>query len=248
MARFGFSGDLGNVDTLTGVGWSFEGTSKAGGRSKAISLSGDVTESGSFEGNFKARGSKVKGWLNFTDTQSEITDALEPNFTFQSKNYDFTPGDRIKIKLTRQGRFQVVDHDLSLEREQAPLVAPDLGNDVGDQGTTDPITGTGATGGNGQTSGQILSDLLQRLDANGDGQLNLQDLRLPITSSTLQSLQDRFGLDGDIVQSIAEQNNPIQNVVGPVIDSWVQTGTFQSPQLQQLFQPGGFTNPLPQLI
>ena len=89
---------------------------------------------------------------------------------------------------------------------------------------------------------------LTTVDANGDGQFNLQDLRLPITSSTLQSLQDRFGLDGDIVQSIAEQNNPIQNVVGPVIDSWVQTGTFQSPQLQQLFQPGGFTNPLPQLI
>jgi len=242
MARFGFSGDLGNADSITGLGWSFEGFSKGKGAKKTINLSGDVNQDGSFGTSFRSSGKKVKGWLNYADTQGEIANALSPNFSYQGKSYDFTPGDRIKIKLSSKGRFQVVDHDLSLEREQTRLT---LGDDVRDQGQDDPITGSGEDQGN---SSQSLTDLLQQLDSNRDGRFNLEDLRLPTSTFTLQSLQDRFGLDQGTVDAIAEQNNPIQGVIGPITESWIQTGGFNSPLLQPLLQPGGITDPLPQIF
>ena len=50
------------------------------------------------------------------------------------------------------------------------------------------------------------------------------------------------------MDAIAEQNNPIQGVIGPITESWIQTGGFNSPLLQPLLQPGGITDPLPQIF
>jgi hypothetical protein len=116
----------------------------------------------------------------------------------------------------------VIDHDLSLEHEQT---RPRLGDDVRDQGRDDPITGSGEEQGN---SSQNLTDLLQQLDSHGDGRFNLEDLRLPTSTFMLQLLQDRLGLDQSTVDAIAEQNNPIQGLIGPITESWIQTGGFNS--------------------
>lgn len=156
MARFGFSGDVGNVDTLTGIGWSFEGFSKGNGGKKEISLNGTVDGDGSFESNLRARGKKVKGWLKVEDIQD---DGLDASFSYQGKDYDFTPSDRVKIKVSKKkGRFQVVDHDLSLDNERTPA-----GNE------DDGLTG----GGTGSTA---FREWISLLDANGDGVFNSQDL------------------------------------------------------------------------
>ena len=168
MARFGFSGDLGNVDTLTGIGWSFEGFSKGKGAKKEISLNGTVDGDGSFESNFRARGTKVKGWLNVEDIQG---DGMDASFSYQGKEYAFTPGDRVKIKLTQKGRFQVVDHDLSLDNERTPA-----GNGDPTSGGADPVTG----GGDDSTGGTAFRDWISQLDANGDGVFNHEDLLLDL--------------------------------------------------------------------
>jgi hypothetical protein len=115
MACFGFSGDLGNVDTLTGIGWSFEGFSKGKGGKKAIDLSGACNDDGSFNSSFKAKGKKVKGWLTVEDLPG---DGMDASFNYQGKDYNFTPGERVKIKLTNKNRTQLVDHDLPLDQER----------------------------------------------------------------------------------------------------------------------------------
>ena len=94
--------------------------------------------------------------LNFEDIQ---VDGIDASFRYQGKTYAFTPGDRLKLKMTKSGRFKVVDHDLSLEREQT--ARPD--------GGSDPVTGD-------STSNQRFSDWLSQLDTNGDGVFNSRDL------------------------------------------------------------------------
>ena len=209
MARFGFSGDLGNVDTLTGIGWSFEGFSKGKGAKKEISLNGTVDGDGSFESNFRARGKKVKGWLNVEDIQG---DGLDASFSYQGKDYDFTPGDRVKIKVSKKkGRFQVVDHDLSLDNERTPA-----GNE------DDGLTG----GGTGSTA---FREWISLLDANGDGVFNSQDLLVnPGRVSLIQEAEVSPGA----LEALAQQENPI----GSLVDVFTSPGSgFDSGELVNLF-------------
>jgi hypothetical protein len=209
MARFGFSGDLGNVDTLTGIGWSFEGFSKGKGAKKEISMNGTVDGDGSFESNFRARGKKVKGWLNVEDIQG---DGLDASFSYQGKDYDFTPGDRVKIKVSKKkGRFQVVDHDLSLDNERTPA-----GNE------DDGLTG----GGTGSTA---FREWISLLDANGDGVFNSQDLLVnPGRVSLIQEAEVSPGA----LEALAQQENPI----GSLVDVFTSPGSgFDSGELVNLF-------------
>ena len=186
MARFGFSGDLGNVDTLTGIGWSFEGFSKGKGGKKAIDLSGACNDDGSFNSNFKAKGKKVKGWLTMEDMPG---DGMDASFNYQGKDYNFTPGERVKIKLTKKNRTQLVDHDLSLDQERP-----------------DPVTGGGGTEGGGETGSQLGNDWLNLLDTNGDGVFNSRDLLIdPDRFTPLRQAE----LSPGTLDAIAEQNNPI---------------------------------------
>ncbi len=220
MARFGFSGDLGNVDTLTGIGWSFEGFSKGKGAKKEINMNGSVDADGSFESNFRARGKKVKGWLNVEDIQG---DGIDASFNYQGKDYEFTPGDRVKIKLTQKGRFQVVDHDLSLDNERTPTGNGDLTG-----GGTDPVTGGGedGTAGTGDTA---FRDWISLLDANGDGVFNREDLFL---NPGRVSLFENAELSPGALEAIAEQQNPI----GSLVDVFTAQGSgFDSGELVNLF-------------
>jgi hypothetical protein len=217
MARFGFSGDLGNVDTLTGIGWSFEGFSKGKGAKKEISLNGTVDGDGSFESNFRARGTKVKGWLNVEDIQG---DGMDASFSYEGKEYAFTPGDRVKIKLTKKGRFQVVDHDLSLDNERTPA-----GNGDPTSGGADPVTG----GGDDSTGGTAFRDWISQLDANGDGVFNHEDLLLDLGRV---SLFQNAELSPGALEAIAEQQNPI----GSLVDVFTAQGSgFDSGELVNLF-------------
>ena len=205
MARFGFSGDLGNADSITGLGWSFEGFSKGKGAKKTISLSGGIDADGTFSSDFRARGKTVKGWLNVEDVQGDGVDA---SFSYQGKEYDFNPGDAVKIKLTKKGRFQVVDHDLSLERErQTPAGGgndPATGDDPGTD--NDPVTGTGSG-----TDNQQFRDWVTLLDANGDGVFNSRDLILnPGRVSLLQQAEVNPG----VLEELAVQQTPIADLVG----------------------------------
>ena len=186
MARFGFSGDLGNVDTLTGLGWSFEGFAKGKGGKKELNLSGSVESDGSFEESFRARGKKVKGWLNSEDIHG---DGIDASFSYQGKTYDFNPGNRIKLKMTKKGRFKVVDHDLSLEREQT----------AGPDGGSDPVTGD-------TTSSQQFRDWLSQLDTNGDGVFNSRDLMInPGQANLLREAE----LSPGAIEELAQQEYSI---------------------------------------
>lgn len=210
MARFGFSGDLGNVDTLTGIGWSFEGFSKGKGGKKAIDLSGACNDDGSFDSSFKAKGKKVKGWLTMEDMPG---DGMDASFNYQGKDYNFTPGERVKIKLTKKNRTQLVDHDLSLDQERP-----------------DPVTGGGGTGGEtGGTTGQQLNDWLSQLDTNGDGVFNSRDLLIDPDRFTLLRQTE---LSPGTLDAIAEQNNPI----GDLPDILLSPGSgFNQQELVNIF-------------
>ena len=231
MARFGFSGDLGNVDSLTGIGWSFEGFSKGKGGKKALDLSDACNNDGSFSSSFKAKGKKVKGWLTMEDLPG---DGMDASFNYQGKDYDFTPGERVKIKLTKKSRNKVVDYDLSLEQERPD---PDDGGDdpiTGDGGTggtggtggDDPITGNGETGG---ATGQQLNDWRSQLDTNGDGVFNSRDLLIdPDRFNLLRQAE----LSPGTLDAIAEQNNPI----GDLPDILLSPGSgFNQQELVNIF-------------
>jgi hypothetical protein len=209
MARFGFSGDLGNVDTLTGIGWNFEGFSKGKGGKKAIELSDACSNDGSFSSSFKAKGKKVKGWLTMEDIPG---DGMDASFNYQGKDYDFTPGERVKIKLTKKNRNQVIDHDLSLDQERP-----------------DPVTGGGGTGGGGETGGQLGKDWLNLLDTNGDGVFNSRDLLIdPDRFNLLRQAE----LSPGSLDAIAEQNNPI----GDLPDILLSPGSgFNQQELVNIF-------------
>ena len=211
MARFGFSGDLGNVDTLTGIGWTFEGFSKGKGDKKALDLSDACNNDGSFSSSFKAKGKKVKGWLTMEDLPG---DGMDASFTYQDKDYDFTPGERVKIKLTKKNRNQVIDHDLSLDQERP-----------------DPVTGGGGggTGGGGETGSQLGNDWMNLLDTNGDGVFNSRDLLIDPDRFTLLRQAE---LSPGTLDAIAEQNNPI----GDLPDILLSPGSgFNQQELVNIF-------------
>ena len=211
MARFGFSGDLGNVDTLTGIGWTFEGFSKGKGDKKALDLSDTCNNDGSFSSSFKAKGKKVKGWLTMEDLPG---DGMDASFTYQDKDYYFTPGERVKIKLTKKNRNQVIDHDLSLDQERP-----------------DPVTGGGGggTGGGGETGSQLGNDWMNLLDTNGDGVFNSRDLLIDPDRFTLLRQAE---LSPGTLDAIAEQNNPI----GDLPDILLSPGSgFNQQELVNIF-------------
>ena len=191
MARFGFSGDLGNVDTLTGIGWTFSGFSKGNGSKSAMDLSGSCNEDGSFSSSFKAKGKTVKGWLTMEDLPG---DGMEASFSYQGKDYDFTPGERVKIKLSKKNRTQLVEHDLSLDQERP-----------------DPVTGGGETGG---ATGQQLNDWLSQLDTNGDGVFDSSDLLIDPDRFTLLRQTE---LSPGSLDAIVKQNNPIGDLPGIIL-------------------------------